>query len=104
MPWTQRLSEVRRMRDPAERTASLTVGDGGPPRCTAPWTRIAPRTGCTPATPSQWHMTALDAYRGDVAAGKDALRCVTPETERQRSIDYGRGRSQDQGLDYGIDL
>ena len=49
-------------------------------------------------------MTALDAYRGDVAAGKDALRCVTPETERQRSIDIGRGRSQDQGLDYGIDL
>ncbi len=30
LPWAQRLSEVWRMRDPAERTASLAVRNGGP--------------------------------------------------------------------------
>jgi len=30
LPWTQHLSEVWRMRDPAERTASLALRDGGP--------------------------------------------------------------------------
>ena len=30
LPWAQRLSEVWRMRDPAERTASLALRNGGP--------------------------------------------------------------------------
>ena len=30
LPWTQRLSEVWRMRDPEERSASLALRDGGP--------------------------------------------------------------------------
>jgi ATP-dependent exoDNAse (exonuclease V) alpha subunit len=30
LPWTQHLSEVWRMRDPEERTASLALRDGGP--------------------------------------------------------------------------
>ena len=30
VPWTQRLSEVWRMHDPAERSASLAVREGGP--------------------------------------------------------------------------
>ena len=30
LPWTQHLSEVWRMRDPDERTASLALRDGGP--------------------------------------------------------------------------
>jgi hypothetical protein len=36
--------------------------------------------------------------------GKTRCWCVTPGTERQRWIDIGRGRSQDPGLDCGIDL
>ena len=30
LPWTQQLSEVWRMRDPEERSASLALRDGGP--------------------------------------------------------------------------
>ena len=38
LPWTQELSEVWRMRDPEERTASLALRDGGP----APVRRFLP--------------------------------------------------------------
>ena len=73
LPWTQRLSEVWRMHDPAERSASLALRDGGPAptRRAITWYRTHDRlhTGDQIAMASD----ALDAYRADVAAGKDAL-------------------------------
>jgi conjugative relaxase-like TrwC/TraI family protein len=73
LPWTQRLSEVWRMRDPAERSASLALREGGPApvRRAIAWYRSQDRlhTGDQIAMASD----ALAAYRADVAAGKDAL-------------------------------
>jgi conjugative relaxase-like TrwC/TraI family protein len=80
LPWTQRLSEVWRMRDPAERAASLALRDGGPApvRRAVEWYRGHDRlhTG----DPIAMARDALAAYRADVAAGKDALLvCDTKE-------------------------
>jgi conjugative relaxase-like TrwC/TraI family protein len=80
LPWTQRLSEVWRMRDPAERSASLALRDGGPAptRRAIAWYRTHDRlhTGDQIAMASD----ALDSYRADVAVGKDALLlCDTVE-------------------------
>ena len=80
LPWTQRLSEVWRMRDPAERSASLAVRDGGPApvRRAIEWYRSHNRlhTG----DPIAMATDALIAYQADVAAGKDALLiCDTVE-------------------------
>lgn len=80
LPWTQRLSEVWRMRDPAERAASLAVRDGGPApvRRAVDWYRAHGRlhTG----DPIAMAADALAAYQADVAAGKDALLiCDTKE-------------------------
>lgn len=73
LPWTQRLSEVWRMRDPQERSASLALREGGPAptRRAVSWYRRHGRlhTGDQIAMASD----ALGAYRADVAAGKDAL-------------------------------
>jgi conjugative relaxase-like TrwC/TraI family protein len=73
LPWSQRLTEVWRMRDPAERTASLGLRDGGPApvRRAVEWYRRQDRlhTG----DPIAMAADALGAYRADVAAGKDAL-------------------------------
>jgi conjugative relaxase-like TrwC/TraI family protein len=80
LPWTQRLSEVWRMRDPQERSASLAVRDGGPApvRRAVEWYRGHDRlhTGDEIAMAHD----ALQAYRADVADGKDALLvCDTKE-------------------------
>jgi conjugative relaxase-like TrwC/TraI family protein len=73
LPWTQRLSEVWRMHDPQERSASLALRDGGPAptRRAINWYRNHDRlhTGDQIAMATD----ALDAYRADIAAGKDAL-------------------------------
>ena len=73
LPWAQRLSEVWRMRDPNERTASLALRNGGPNavRKAVDWYRRHDRlhTG----DPIAMAHDALAAYRSDVAAGKDAL-------------------------------
>jgi hypothetical protein len=73
LPWAQRLSEVWRMRDPAERSASLALRDGGPAtlRHAIGWYRQHNRlhTG-DPVTMSA---DALAAWRTDRHAGKDAL-------------------------------
>nr|WP_254697410.1 MobF family relaxase [Mycobacterium avium] len=73
LPWTQRLSEVWRMRDPQERSASLALREGGPApsRRAVSWYRRHGRlhAGDQIAMASD----ALGAYRADVAAGKDAL-------------------------------
>jgi ATP-dependent exoDNAse (exonuclease V) alpha subunit len=80
LPWTQKLSEVWRMRDPAERAASLALRDGGPApvRRAVEWYRSHERlhTG----DPVAMAHDALQAYRADTATGKDALLvCDTKE-------------------------
>jgi conjugative relaxase-like TrwC/TraI family protein len=80
LPWTQKLSEVWRMRDPDERSASLAVRDGGPApvRRAVHWyaTHDRLRTG----DPIAMAHDALVGYRADTAAGKDALLvCDTTE-------------------------
>ena len=73
LPWTQRLSEVWRMRDPQERSASLALRDGGPApvRRAVEWYRSHDRlhTG----DPIAMAHDALAAYRADVAAGTRRL-------------------------------
>jgi conjugative relaxase-like TrwC/TraI family protein len=80
LPWSQKLSEVWRMRDREERAASLALRDGGP----APvrraidwyWKHDRLHTGDEIAMATD----ALAAYRTDTAAGKDALLlCDTKE-------------------------
>jgi conjugative relaxase-like TrwC/TraI family protein len=80
LPWTQKLSEVWRMRDPDERTASLAVRDGGPApvRRAAAW--YASHDRLRTGDPIAMAADALTAYQADVAAGKDALLiCDTKE-------------------------
>jgi len=73
LPWAQRLSEVWRMRDPAERTASLALRDGGPKplRRAVEWYRTHDRLHTGDAL-TMAH-DALANYQADIAAGKDAL-------------------------------
>ncbi|ARV85414.1 relaxase domain-containing protein (plasmid) [Mycobacterium intracellulare subsp. chimaera] len=80
LPWTQKLCEVWRMRDPDERSASLAIRDGGPApvRRAVDWYRARDRlhTG----DPIAMAADALQAYQADAAAGKDALLiCDTKE-------------------------
>jgi conjugative relaxase-like TrwC/TraI family protein len=73
LPWSQRLSEVWRMRDPHERTASLALRSGGPNpvRRAVAWYRDHDRLRCGDEVTMA--ADALAAYRADTAAGKDAL-------------------------------
>lgn len=73
LPWSQRLSEVWRMLDPEERTASLALRNGGPKplRRAIAWYRDHDRLRCGDEV-TMAH-DALEAYRADVAAGKDPL-------------------------------
>ncbi len=80
LPWTQKLSEVWRMRDREERSASLALRDGGPApvRRAINWYRTHDRL----RTGDQIAMAAdaLAAYWTAAAAGKDALLlCDTKE-------------------------
>jgi conjugative relaxase-like TrwC/TraI family protein len=61
LPWAQQLSEVWRMRDPEERSASLALRDGGPaPRRRAvEWYRRM--IGCISAMRSRWRTTPSPA-------------------------------------------
>jgi hypothetical protein len=73
LPWSQRLSEVWRMRDRAERDASLALrcGGGNPLRRAFGWYRTRGRlhTG----DPIAMAADALTAYHNDRADGKDSL-------------------------------
>ncbi|SPM41921.1 AAA family ATPase [Mycobacterium numidiamassiliense] len=73
LPWSQRLSEVWRMRDPEERVASQALRNGGPRplRRALEWYRRHDRLRC--GDPVTIANDALQAYRADIAAGKDAL-------------------------------
>src|SRR5262249_4367098 len=73
LPWSQRLSEVWRMRDPAERDASLALrcGHGNRLRKAVGWYRINGRLDI--GDPIAMAADALAAYHNDRAEGKDAL-------------------------------
>ncbi|OYN75656.1 MobF family relaxase [Mycolicibacterium sphagni] len=80
LPWTQKLSEVWRMRDPDERSASLALRDGGPApvRRAIEWYRKNNRLHA--GDEITMANDALTAYRRDTAAGKDSLLvCDTKE-------------------------
>ncbi|EHB44041.1 TrwC relaxase [Mycolicibacterium rhodesiae JS60] len=73
LPWTQHLTEVWRMHDPEERTASLGLGHGGGAtrRRAVDWYRRHDRlaTGDAPTMADD----AVAAYTRDRTAGKDTL-------------------------------
>jgi conjugative relaxase-like TrwC/TraI family protein len=73
LPWAQRLTEVWRMHDPGERSASLALGHGGPApvRRAVGWYRDHDRLHCGDQVTMA--ADALEAHQGDVAAGRDAL-------------------------------
>jgi conjugative relaxase-like TrwC/TraI family protein len=73
LPWSQRLVEVRRMRDPEERDASLALrcGHGNRLRKAVGWYRTRGRLHA--GDPIAMAADALRAYREDRAAGKDSL-------------------------------
>lgn len=73
LPWSQRLSEVWRMHDPEERTASLALASGGPNplRRAVAWYRDHDRLRSGDEVTMA--ADALADYRADTAAGKDAL-------------------------------
>lgn len=73
LPWAQKLSQVWRMRDPDERTASLAIRNGGPKplRRAVEWYRTHNRLHTGDAL-TMAH-DALKAYQADLDAGKDAL-------------------------------
>ena len=80
LPWTQHLSEVWRMTDPEERTASLELRDGEPParRHAVDWYRRHDRLHCGDAITMA--ADALAAYAADSELGRDALMvCDTTE-------------------------
>ncbi|WP_293004148.1 MobF family relaxase [Mycobacterium sp.] len=98
LPWTQTLSEVWRMRDPQERSASLAVRDGGPApvRRAVDWYRHNERlhTGDDVAMAAD----ALQAYRVDTAAGKDTL-LVCDTTEMADALNR---RIHDESIDAAL--
>ncbi|BBY62088.1 hypothetical protein MHEL_03310 [Mycolicibacterium helvum] len=80
LPWTQRLSEVWRMSDPEERTASLALRDGEPAarRDAVDWYRSHDRLHHGDAITMA--ADALAAYTADAEVGRDALLvCDTTE-------------------------
>ncbi|OBK95344.1 AAA family ATPase [Mycobacterium asiaticum] len=80
LPWSQKLSEVWRMRDPEERSASLALRDGGPApvRRAVDWYSTHDRLHTGDAIVMA--ADALAAYQHDVAAGKNSLLlCDTTE-------------------------
>jgi hypothetical protein len=80
LPWTQQLSEVWRMTDPAERHASLALRDGKPKaiRDAVEWYRKHERLHCGDAVTMA--ADALAAYTADTKLGRDALLvCDTTE-------------------------
>lgn len=99
LPWTQRLSEVWRMRDPQERSASIALRNGGPApvRRAVAWYRSHDRlhTGDQIAMATD----ALQAYQDDVAARKDALLL----TDTVEMADALNRRIHDQKIDAGAE-
>ncbi|MGO8966941.1 MobF family relaxase [Mycobacterium sp.] len=80
LPWAQHLSEVWRMLDPDERSASLALRNGGPApvRRAIGWYRTHDRLHC--GDPIAMATDALASYRADIGAGKDTLLiCDTTE-------------------------
>lgn len=80
LPWTQQLSEVWRMTDPAERHASLALRDGEPKamRDAVDWYRLHDRLHCGDAITMA--IDSLKEYTAEAARGRNALLvCDTTE-------------------------
>lgn len=94
LQWTQRLSEVWRMKDPEERSASAALGRGGPaPRRRAvDWYAEHGRLHC--GDDVAMAADAVDAWRADMAARKDALLL----TDRLQMCDALNTRIHDQRI------
>ena len=74
LPWSQRLREVWRMRDPEERDTSLALRAASrQPAARRGRSGIATIAGCTAGDPIAMASDALDAYLNDRAANTDAL-------------------------------
>jgi hypothetical protein len=71
LPWVQHLSQVWRMRDPAERAASLGLRDGDPAgqRRAVDWYRHHGRLRCRDVVTMA--SDALTAYRDDIDAWQE---------------------------------
>lgn len=74
LPWTQRLSQVWRMRDPEERDASLAHGN----RLRKAVGGIAPSTGCAPAIRSRWPPTRTTPTWPTARPARMHRWCATP--------------------------
>ncbi|BBZ06840.1 hypothetical protein MDOR_10090 [Mycolicibacterium doricum] len=87
LPWTQKLSEVWRMRDPEERTASLALRDGNPAEVAraVSWYRTHDRLHCGDAVTMA--QDALAAYQTDLSKGHDAL-LICDTTEMARALNW----------------
>jgi conjugative relaxase-like TrwC/TraI family protein len=80
LPWTQQLSEVWRMHDPQERTASLALRDGDPAAVVRAVRWYQRENRLHAGDQIAMATDALAGYRADVAAGKNALLvCDTNE-------------------------
>jgi hypothetical protein len=99
LPWTQHLSEVWRMTDSLERTASLALrdGEGNRVRNAINWYRTHDRLHCGDAITMA--SDALAAYQSDVKAGKDAL-LVCDTTEMANALNQ---RIHHEHVDRGAD-
>ena len=103
LPWTQRLSEVWRQHDPAERTASLALRDGGPApvRRAVDWYRDHHRLACGDQVTMA--ADALAAHQADLAAGKDSLLLADTveitDALNRRVHDHTVATRADQGLE-----
>jgi hypothetical protein len=90
LPWTQQLSEVWRMTDPDERTASLALRDGEPKALhdAVEWYRSHDRLHCGDAI-----AMASDALAAYTAVGRDALLvCDTTEMADALNVRIHNGR------------
>ena len=103
LPWTQRLSEVWRQHDPAERAASLALRDGGPApvRRAIDWYRNHHRLACGDQVTMA--ADALAAHQADLAAGKDSLLLADTveitDALNRRVHDHTVAERTRQGLD-----
>ena len=86
LPWAQRLTEVWRQHDPAERVASLAVRDGGPApvRRAIGWYRDHDRLACGDQV--TWPTTPSPPTRPISPPGKTRYCSPTPSTCVMRSI------------------
>ena len=78
LPWTQHLSDVWRMRDPDERTASLALRDGGPASVRRAVEWYCTTADCAAATRSRWPPTHSPPNKPTPPPVGTRFWCATP--------------------------